>query len=465
MSKRPHLSRPLAFGAAVLLACLSVASPSARAIDWPFLGGGDDAPAQAAGPGTEDWWKRNKKKAIMTPGKGFQVPGYEGYFDAKGRPMDAPADEVIDKLVEDDKPAGLLPALDPKIGINNIKKAVGQGPSAQAAQQALDAGKALFQQEEYAKAEDQFEAAANALPGSQIEAEALFLLGESYFWQNKYVDARDTFNDLVSKHPNTRHLDTLVGRQWVIAQYWERHYFDYKQTSRLRPNLLDGTRPTFDTIGQAVNTYDNIRLNDPTGPWADDAIMATASIYFRQNRYGDADYHYSLLRKEYPRSEHQFNAHILGLQAKLRKYQGADYDGTVLEEAKALLKQIRTQFAGRLTDEEKERLRNAQAEVAKATEERDLRMAEYYDKTSHYGAARQYYARISQKYGSSPVAQQARERLAEIGGEPSHPDRPLEWLVDWFPESKERSIVNQIPELRRDAETRIAEAPSDSTTR
>ena len=77
--------------------------------------------------------------------------------------------------------------------------------------------------------------------------------------------------------------------------------------------------------------------------------MATANIYFDRGRFDDADYHYTLLRREYPRSELQFEAHLLGLQAKLRKYQGEDYDGTPLEEAKTLVKQLRSQFAGRLS--------------------------------------------------------------------------------------------------------------------
>ena len=60
--------------------------------------------------------------------------------------------------------------------------------------------------------------------------------------------------------------------------------------------------------------------------------------------------------REYPRSELQFEAHLLGLQAKLRKYQGENYDGTPLEEAKMLVKQLNSQFCGRLSKEEKDRL-------------------------------------------------------------------------------------------------------------
>ena len=68
--------------------------------------------------------------------------------------------------------------------------------------------------------------------------------------------------------------------------------------------------------------------------------MATGNTYFVKNRYLDADYYYDLLRRDYPRSEHLINAYKLGLQCKLRKYQGAAYDGTPLVEAEELINQM-----------------------------------------------------------------------------------------------------------------------------
>jgi outer membrane protein assembly factor BamD (BamD/ComL family) len=212
--------------------------------------------------------------------------------------------------------------------------------------------------------------------------------------------------------------------------------------------MHDRSRPWIDTVGHAIKTYDKIRLNDPTGPRADDAIMATANIYFRRGRFDDADYHYSLLRTQYPRSEMQFEAHLLGLQAKLRKYQGADYDGTPLEEAKHLVKQLRLQFAGRLSNEERERLTTVEGQLNLEIATRDYRMAEFNDGTKHYGAARYYYRQVIQKYPDTELAKQARDRLAQIGDEPDMPAKRLAWLVDLFPESSERSRVANIPEIK-----------------
>lgn len=400
-----------------------------------------------AEPGTPEWWKSNKKKAVFEPGKGYSVSGVEGYFDEAGRPINASVEEVFESFAGEDDKVGLLPGLDPRVSYRKAREAAGYGPNEQVARDALAEAEQLLKQGEYSKAADACERALDRLPGSTIAHRAQFLLGECYFWQDKYVAARDAYDKLVSEQPNTRDLDTLIERQWEIARYWESHHFDYKPEPSLRPNFFDKTRPRLDTVGHAIKTYESIRLNDPTGPRADDAIMKTAGIYFRRGQFADADYHYTLLRTEYPRSEHQFDAHILGLQSKLRKYLGPDYDGTSLKEATALLKKIRTQFAGRLTDEEKDRLKQAQAEVQLAIETRELRMAEYYDNTEQYGAARQIYHRIARERSGSPVGERAAARLAELGGKPDDPPTRMAWFVDLFPENRERSRVAGITEI------------------
>jgi outer membrane protein assembly factor BamD (BamD/ComL family) len=199
-------------------------------------------------------------------------------------------------------------------------------------------------------------------------------------------------------------------------------------------------------------------LNDPTGPRADDAIMATANIYFRRGQYDDADYHYSLLRREYPRSELQYEAHLLGLQAKLLKYQGENYDGTPLQEAKVLVKELNSQFASRLPPDEKKRLKLVEAEVNQKIATRDYRMAGYYDYKKDYGAARYYYAEVIKKYPDTEMAKKCQERVAAIKGEPDISPKPLGFLVDHLPESRERARVAKIPEVAN-GNTRLAQVP------
>jgi outer membrane protein assembly factor BamD (BamD/ComL family) len=429
---------------------------SARAI-WPF-------PSNEAPVGSAQWWKKHKANAVFDPPNGYKVEGVEGYFDGDGRPIQGPvARERVIEAGEKTEEVGLIPGLDPHEQMNKIKSAVGLGPNEQIARQDYLEGDRLFREKNYKAAAEKFKAAVDRGPHSPIEQDAMFMVAESYFYGDRYIQARDAYDALVKEHTNTRYMDKVIEHEWAIAQYWEKYeqcHPDWPAT----PNGWDKTRPWFDTIGHAIKTYDNIRLNDPTGPRADDAIMATANIYFGRGRYDDADYHYSLLRKEYPRSELQYEAHLLGLEAKLRKYQGENYDGTPLEEAKVLVKNLNTQFASRLPPEEKKRLATREAWLNREVASRDFRMAGYYDRKKDYGAAKHYYASVMEKFPDTDLGQKSKERYAEIKGQPENPAKPLGFLVDLLPENRERTRVARIPELQKGGSlnnggTRYAEQP------
>jgi outer membrane protein assembly factor BamD (BamD/ComL family) len=417
----------------------------------------------SAPPGTPEWWRKAKQDAELVPGEGYKVAGVPGFFDEHGRPMTAPVSEaalVLERAEE--KKQGLFPGLDPKQRYADIKKAVGLGPDQRIAQTALAEGKRLYAAKEYSAAAKEFKQASERWPDSAIEQEALYLEACCYFFNDRYIDARETFVKLMDKHPNSPHMDDAVERMWAIGQYWEQ-YDQYNPNWALTPNVYDKTRPWFDTRGHAIKTYENIQLYDPTGPRADDAIMATAGIHFRAKRYNDADHYYELLRQEYPRSDFQFEAHLLGLQCKLLMYQGPDYDGSPLIAAQKLDKQLRQQFAGRLSSEERERLSQTRAQVAAAIAQRDMTMAKHYEKTAHYGAAKYYYRELVKNYPESQLATEARTRLAQIADEPDVPEERLAWLIDLFPENPERTRVAQVPEIS-EKQPRLAEnAPAEGS--
>jgi outer membrane protein assembly factor BamD (BamD/ComL family) len=178
-----------------------------------------------------------------------------------------------------------------------------------------------------------------------------------------------------------------------------------------------------------------VRSDDPTGPLADDAVMATANAYFKHGRWDDADYHYGLLRNEYPKSEFQYQAHLLGLQTKLKKYQGADYEGKPLDEAEELINQLVTQFPRELGDE-RERMLKIRAEIRTQKAMREWNIAEFYSQSKHYGAARIYYENIAKTYPDTSVAKEALAKIGEIKDLPAEPTSHLKWLEELFPESK-----------------------------
>jgi outer membrane protein assembly factor BamD (BamD/ComL family) len=399
-------------------------------------------------PGTAEWWKKNQKKATYVQGMGYQVEGVPGYFDKRGQPMDAPmAEEALVHNEDDMAPEGLLPGLDPKLQYEKAKTAVGLGPNQQKARDAYTEADKLYAEGKYSRAAKKYKEAAERWPNSTVEQQAMYQEANCYFYDDRYIDARDKYVELMEKHPNSGQVDNIIERMWAMGQYWENYETKHPDTP-MTPNGIDKTRPWFDTLGHSIKTYENIQLYDPTGPRADDAIMAIAGIYFRTNRYNDADHYYELLRQQYPRSDFQFEAHLLGLQAKLRKYQGPEYDGKPLEEAKKLASQLGTQFGRRLSAEERERLQETQNQVARAIVDRDMTMASHYENTGHYGAAKMHLAEVIKKNPDTELAAEAREKLTAIAEEPNVPTEPAKWLIDMFPENPERTRVARVPELR-----------------
>ncbi len=233
----------------------------------------------------------------------------------------------------------------------DIKKATGNGPNENIARSSFKEGQDLFLQKKYAEAAEKFKTAADRWPDTPLEEDALFMEGESQFFADQYPKAHDTYSLLLKKHNNSRHLDIAVQREFAIGRYWERlDVYEHKYT--LTPNFTDNCRPMFDTFGYAVAAFQNVRMYDPTGPLADDSVMATAIAYFQRGLYENAAQDFDLLRKEYPNSKFQKDAHLLGLQAKMRVYQGKYYDPTALNEAGEIADQALSQYGSQLGKEQ-----------------------------------------------------------------------------------------------------------------
>ncbi|MFM9057919.1 MAG: tetratricopeptide repeat protein [Planctomycetaceae bacterium] len=293
------------------------------------------------------------------------------------------------------------------------KKMTGRGPDEEIARQALADGDALFSQGRYRDAIPKYQVAIDRWPDSDIEEDAMWQLAECLFFTDRYPKAEDAYDELVKKYANTRHLDRVARRQFVIGQYWIA--LDQKRhLPLLVPNLVDGGRPLFDTKGRALKAFDHVRLNDPRGPLADDSLMAQANSHFLDRQWLDADYFYGLLRSDYPDSEFLLDAHLLGLQAKLRAYQGPGYEGGVLEEAEVLADQTLVQFPDQLSRDDDERVQRTRAEIAAQQAQRLWKRAEFYAKGEHYTSARMYYAMLAKDYPTTQLAQQARGRFDQI---------------------------------------------------
>ncbi|MGI9177473.1 MAG: tetratricopeptide repeat protein [Pirellulales bacterium] len=332
------------------------------------------------------------------------------------------------------------------------KKMVGRGPNEPIARKALAEADAIFREGRYKEAIPKYKVAIDRWPDSVIEEDALWQLAESYFFTDQYPKAEDQYDELVKKYANTKYLDRIAQRQFVIAQYW----IAVDQKSHLPvivPNLADRSRPLFDTRGRALKAYDHVRINDPRGALADDSIMAQANAHFLDRQWLDADYFYGLLRSEYPDSDFLLQAHLLGLQSKLHAYQGPGYEGGILEEAEILADQVVVQFPDQLSRDEEERVEKTRAEIAAQQALRHWQRAEFYAKGKHYASARIYYALIARDYPKTMLAEQARTKYQTIREKSDVSDDPFPMLTRVLnPDSLKEAELDAMAE----AETQIA---------
>jgi len=289
---------------------------------------------------------------------------------------------------------------------------------------------------QYVAASKEFAQAVKSHPGSAIAQDAQFMLGESHFFADNLTRAEKAYGVLQKQFPNSRHNDRVAARQFAIAQYWVET--EKAGASKVMPvNFTDSKRPWFDVDGHAIRVLDQIRFDDPTGKLADDATMAAAVEHFRQGHYLEADEFLTDLRETFTDSEHLFNAHILGIRAKMEMYAGAKYSRMVLDEANKLIRQTRTRFPNEMQNPEtNEMLARAAAEVDYRLAERLAVRADYREKRGEYGAARQYYQELLADHEKTPFAEKARTELASIKEYPALPPQRLAFLTKIFPPGK-----------------------------
>jgi outer membrane protein assembly factor BamD (BamD/ComL family) len=277
-------------------------------------------------------------------------------------------------------------------------------------------------------AANQFRLAAGKMPDSQVEHEALFFEGESYFFANRYVQSNRAFENLVSRYSGSEYLDKAEARRFAIAQYWlqlDEHGANFK--------IGDPARPKMSLATEARRILHRIRLDDPTGKLADDATLALANAYFKAGLWADAADTYEDLRLNYPGSRHQFHAHLFELKSRVNSYHGPSYDDEPLVKADKLLKSIVRQFPEQAR-EESEYLGKEGALIRHQLAERDWSMAEYFGNRGENRAAKIYYEKVAKQFADTNFADPAEKQISIVANEPAKPPQRAQWLVDLFPE-------------------------------
>ncbi len=365
----------------------------------------------------------------------------------KKQPWDRSPDEEFDVMGERRPSRIIARDFQPRNFLTTIRVITALGEDQKAAELAFDEGRNLYEQAAelheaekpgeaaplFHQAGNQFREAAARWPDSAMEEDSLFMQGEAFFFADQYVLANRAYESLVARFSGSSYLDQVEARRFSIAQFWLRTSEENKPLLGL--NLTNEMLPTTGIASEARRIFHRIRLDDPTGKLADDATMALGAAFFRAGSYQEAADAFDDLRKSYPGSPHQFNAHLFQVKSLLATYAGPDYDGAPLEKADQLLHAMVKQFPNEV-EQQREYLASEGSRVRNMLADRDYQVGQYYESKGENRAAGLYYASVAERFKDTTLSDEARDRVVEVAQKDPEPVQPVAWFVDWFPEAK-----------------------------
>ncbi len=362
------------------------------------------------------------------------------------------ADEVLDPLGARDSDRLLLDDLAPGQLATTFKSRFRNGSDENESRKYYAEGQKLYEQgiaqmkadaegeqhkSLFTDAANQFRLASASWPDSEIEEAALYFEGESYFFADRYVQSNRAFEKLIANYSGSRYLDMAENRRFAIAVYW----LQLSETAG-KLSLTDPKRPKSGLAAEARRVLHRIKIDDPTGKLAGDASMALGKAFLHAERYYEAADTFEDLRKNYPGSKHLFTAHLLELEARLKGYQGKDYDETPLRKAEELMKTIVRQFPQE-AEKQLPYLEQQAALIRNQIAERDYAMAQYFEKRGENLAAKIYYEKVKEKFQDTELGKTIEQQIADVSKRPPRPEQPAQWLVDLFPNPEAEKPVIQ----------------------
>lgn len=248
---------------------------------------------------------------------------------------------------------------------------------------------------------------------------ALFLLAETQFRRGKLVAANDTLVKLLTQYPGTSYLDQAVQREYDIAVAWLDAINPQSPPEKREQwnDRLTGRLPAIDVSGHALQVLEHVRHHDPTGPLADDAVMRIADHHYQHGAFEEAALYYDQLITDHPKSALLQTAYERTIDAKMKAYEGPDYDVSGLEKAREQIQHATTLFPERrasTSDDLAHKLDLLQDQQAEIT----FRRGEFYKQTGYPGAAELCFGEVKARWPQSEWASKAEAELQIIAKMP-----------------------------------------------
>ncbi len=289
----------------------------------------------------------------------------------------------------------------------------------------------LFEQGRFAEAEKGFAKIAKNYKGTPWGENAQFYLAESQFQQKNYVSAHDSFELMHKDYANNAYMDDLVSREYFIANLWMQQCDPTTPKEKLLPWYcrLTGTLPLFDTAGSAIKALEHVRMNRSDGALAPRATYELANHYMKHQDYETASIYYEEFMRDplCAKSPWMQEVQHKAIDARMKAYQGPDYDASGLEKARELVRKTGDAFPERQASFEG--LYHTLDLINDAEAEKTFNAGEYYKRVRKVASAEYYFGKIPRRWPNTVWAEKAKVELAQLAKMPRTPSKPSRIII------------------------------------
>lgn len=310
---------------------------------------------------------------------------------------------------------------------------------------------ALFKAQDWSKAESRFhDIAENTKNSPAVAEEARFYEAECLRNRGRLPMACDTYSKMLHDFPSGAYKEQAVRKMYDIAVLWlkdtDREMVEYKEKVDgkrylVRPAIakvnFDQATPTIDAEGRALQALEIVHYSDITGPLAPKALFLCGYIKFFREDYKEADHYFTQLTEMHKDSDLAPRALELGIICKTLATGGPDYDGRKAAEARMLIDTALKNYPQIANDKEKvEALTRQMVSIQALQAEKDIRRAEFYERTKHPGSAYFMYEIVRRRNPGTKYEKLANEKMNQLKAEmDKNPDKTkspdgLEGLLD-----------------------------------
>ncbi len=260
-----------------------------------------------------------------------------------------------------------------------------------------------------------YNAVSKRYPNSIYAPEAYYRTGKLYLVQKDYTRAFDSFQQVISRYPNTKRFNEIIGEQYRIAS---------AMLDGARGRIFFGLLPGFKSREKAVEYYETILANAPFSDYAPLSLMNIARGHQKLKQTEDAMDALDRMINNYPQSLLAPDAYLKLAQAHASLVDGPYYDQGSTKESITYFTDFMLLFP---SDPNVAVAEKGLDGMKTMLAESKIKIGDFYFyKRNNYTAAKVFYNEAITSYPESTIAKRARSRLNELeakaSGKPVAPE-------------------------------------------